>query len=217
MMRAIDQAELGHEINNACASVSANLTYMSLQSRNILQAGQSTDTKTNETFEEFAEVCQESLDAVQRVTGSIGKPKTEDRNEIVNIELDKLVTRLISCLNDYLPGRELHAQTHRVTVSGVYHILVSSLLKVLLSCIDARASSSSPQKKRIDIEIDATLKQTCVLKIVPHLAAEECDLIREATQELKPVVEDANIELKFNDEQSNPVIEYGLPITQEDG
>jgi len=210
MMRAIDHAELSHEINNACASVAANLTYIGIQCKTLLESNESSTDALKETYTEFTEISEESLDAIRRVTKSLGQPQTGDSTKAVEIQADQLLIRLVGCIKDYLPGHELHLKTAPIQISAVYYLLVSHLLLVVLACIDARKDSSAPEKRRLDLELHAPDADHCRLSISPHLDAAQASHVEDVVRAISDESAKAMYEVRLINASTQPIIEFSF-------
>jgi hypothetical protein len=214
MMRAIDQAELAHEINNACASVAANLTYVGLQSKALRQSKERSMASLENGLAEFDDIAEESLDAIRRCAKSLGQPKTENQSQPVEIQADQLLQRMVACMNDYLPGHGLQIQTRSASkISAVYEQLVSSLLHILLACISARQNANSPEKTRIDLQLHDRDADRYRLSIQTHLSACECVMIYEAIQLQSESADSGNYEVRIRDIETTPIIELSFAAT----
>ena len=184
MIRAIEHVDLKHEINNASASIGANLAYISLQSTNELQHPLE-EERTKELLTEFVEVCDESREALKRVAASLGQPTTDEGEFATDIDLNDCINRTCKCLGNYIPTQKIETSLQAAHVKLKYQDFIFCLIRLLMAFVDAL--KSKPQYKstsmHISIQKDDTKKIRLIVKA--SLEDEDADKILFVHDELK--------------------------------
>ena len=183
MIRAIEHVDLKHEINNASASIGANLAYISLQSTNEVKQPVD-ETRTKEVFTEFVEVCDESREALKRVAASLGQPTTDEGEFSTEFDLTDCIHRTCKCLNNYMPTQKIESDLQPAQISVIYQDFVFSLVRVLMAFIDAIHSKNKYRSSPVHIAIQNSESNNTQLVLTAGLEAEDVQAISAIQEEL---------------------------------
>ncbi|MEE2902989.1 MAG: hypothetical protein VYC39_11695 [Myxococcota bacterium] len=172
MIRAIEHVDLKHEINNASASIGANLAYISLQSTNELKQALE-EERTKEVLTEFVEVCDESREALKRVAASLGQPTTDEGEFATDVDLSDCIHRICKCLNNYMPTQKIESSLQAAQVKIRYQDFIFSIVRLLMAFVDVLRSK--PDYRSTSLHISIQEDDTRKIKLVVKAALKEGD------------------------------------------
>lgn len=198
MIRAIEHVDLKHEINNASASIGANLAYISLQSTNELK--QTVDEeRTKEVFTEFVEVCDESREALKRVAASLGQPTTDEGEFPTEVDLTDCLVRTCKCLNNYMPTQKIESTLQPARVNIIYQDFIFSLIRLLMAFVDALSKKNQYRSTSIHLVIQESETKNPRLILSAALAAEDASVVLTKLEDVRNEVHDPKFRVSASD------------------